>query len=56
MYRRALAIDPASDVHIRLGWLLLRRGDKAAARAEAERAKALTLNAASVAALAEAVR
>ena len=57
MYRRALAIDLAyADVHARLGWLLLRRGDKAAARAAADRVAALTLNGSSVAALREAAR
>jgi Flp pilus assembly protein TadD len=57
MYRRALAIDPAyAEVHARLGWLLLRKGDKAAARAAADRVAALTLNASSVAALREAAR
>ena len=48
MYRRALAVDAGyADVHTRLGWLLLRKGDKAGARAEADRAVALTLNASS---------
>jgi Tfp pilus assembly protein PilF len=57
MYRRALAIDPASaDVHTRLGRLLLRQGNTAAARAEAERAKALTLNASGASLLQEAAR
>lgn len=41
MYRRALAIDPHDgDVHLRLGELLLARGDAAAARKEAEAALA----------------
>ena len=57
MYRRALAIDPAyAEMHTRLGRLLLRQGNTAAARAEAERAKALTLNASGVSALQEAAR
>jgi tetratricopeptide (TPR) repeat protein len=57
MYRRALAIDPAyAEMHTRLGRLLLRQGNTAAARAEAERAKALTLNASGASALREAVR
>jgi len=39
MYHRALAIDPHDgDVHLRLGELLLTRGDAAAARAEGEAA------------------
>ena len=38
-YRRALAIDPRDgDVHVRLGELLLKRGDRAGAHAEAEAA------------------
>ena len=41
MYRRALTIDPHDgDVHLRLGKLLLARGDAAAARAEGEAALA----------------
>jgi tetratricopeptide (TPR) repeat protein len=57
MYRRALAIDPAyAEMHTRLGRLLLRQGNTAAARAEAERAKALTLNASGASALQEAAR
>jgi len=41
MYRRALAIDPHDgDVHLRLGELLLARGDAAAARAAGEAALA----------------
>ena len=37
MYRRALVIDPHnSDLHVLLGELLLARGDRAAARHEAE--------------------
>jgi tetratricopeptide (TPR) repeat protein len=57
MYRRALAIDPAyADVHTRLGRLLLRQGNTAAARAEAERAKELTLNASGASLLREAAR
>src|SRR5262249_27469333 len=44
-YRDALAIDPAyADAHVKLGWLRLRAGDVTAARAEAERALALTVN------------
>jgi Tfp pilus assembly protein PilF len=36
-YRRALAVDPRDgDVHARLGDVLLQRGDRSAARAEAE--------------------
>jgi len=39
MYRRALAIDPHDgDLHLRLGELLLKRGDAAAARTEGEAA------------------
>jgi cytochrome c-type biogenesis protein CcmH/NrfG len=39
MYRRALSIDPRDgDVHLRLGELLLTRGDAAAARTEGEAA------------------
>jgi Flp pilus assembly protein TadD len=39
LYRRALDLDPSdSDVHVRLGELLLERGDAPAARAEAEAA------------------
>jgi Tfp pilus assembly protein PilF len=39
MYRRALSIDPHDgDVHLRLGELLLTRGDAAAARSEGEAA------------------
>jgi tetratricopeptide (TPR) repeat protein len=57
MYQRALGIDPAyADVHARMGWLLLRKGDKGAARASADRAAALTLNASAVAALREAAQ
>jgi tetratricopeptide (TPR) repeat protein len=57
MYRRALAIDPAyAEMHTRLGRLLLRQGNTAAARAEADRAKALTLNASGASALQEAAR
>lgn len=57
LYRRALDVDPAyADVHARLGWLQLRKGDKAAARAAADRVAALTLNASSIAALREAAR
>jgi len=38
-YRRALAIDPRDgDVHVRLGRLLLARGDRAAAKTEGEAA------------------
>jgi Flp pilus assembly protein TadD len=38
-YRRALALDPRhGDVHVRLGELLLRRGDSAGARAAGEAA------------------
>ena len=38
-YRRALAIDPRDgDVHVRLGRLLLARGDRAGARGEGEAA------------------
>jgi cytochrome c-type biogenesis protein CcmH/NrfG len=41
MYRRALAIDPHDgDVHLRLGELLLARGDALAARTEGEAALA----------------
>ena len=41
MYRRALAIDPRDgDVQLRLGELLLKRGDAAAARAAGEAALA----------------
>ena len=41
MYRRALSIDSHDgDVHLRLGELLLARGDAAAARAEGEAALA----------------
>ena len=37
LYRRALGIDPAnSDVHVWLGELLLRRGDRAGARRQAQ--------------------
>jgi cytochrome c-type biogenesis protein CcmH/NrfG len=37
VYRRALEIDPHNgDLHVRLGELLLRRGDRGAARREAE--------------------
>ena len=36
-YRRALAVDPRDgDVHVRLGEVLLQRGDRDGARAEAE--------------------
>lgn len=39
MYRRALAVDPRdADVHVRLGALLLERGNRTAARAEADAA------------------
>ena len=39
LYRRALAVDTKdSDVHVRLGHLLLRRGDRAAAAEEARSA------------------
>jgi Flp pilus assembly protein TadD len=38
-YRRALAVDPRDgDVHVRLGELLLARGDRGGASAEAESA------------------
>jgi len=38
-YRRALSVDPRDgDVHVRLGELLLRRGDRAGAHTEAESA------------------
>jgi Flp pilus assembly protein TadD len=38
-YRRALAVDPRDgDVHVRLGELLLERGDRGGASAEAESA------------------
>ena len=38
-YRRALAVDPRDgDVHARLGDLLLQRGDRSGAHAEAESA------------------
>lgn len=38
-YRRALAVDPRDgDVHVRLGELLLERGDRVGASAEAESA------------------
>jgi tetratricopeptide (TPR) repeat protein len=41
MYRQALAIDPRDgDVHLRLGELLLARGDAAAARREGQAALA----------------
>src|SRR5262249_27688458 len=57
VYRRALAIDPSyAEVHTRLGQLLLRQGNTAAARAEADRARALTLNASGASALREAAR
>jgi len=39
LYRRALAIDPRDgDVHLRLGRILLARGDRAGARTEGEAA------------------
>ncbi len=39
LYRQALAVDPKDgDVHVRLGRLLLQRGDPAAAAAEAHTA------------------
>ena len=39
VYRRALAIDPRDgEVHVRLGRLLLARGDRAAAKTEGEAA------------------
>jgi Flp pilus assembly protein TadD len=57
MYRRALVVDPAyAEVHARLGWLLLRKGDKAAARVAADRALALTLNLSTALELREAAR
>jgi Flp pilus assembly protein TadD len=38
-YRRALAVDPRDgDLHVRLGEILLKRGELASARAEAEAA------------------
>ncbi len=38
-YRRALTIDPKDgDLHVRLGELLLKRGDRSGAHAEAESA------------------
>jgi tetratricopeptide (TPR) repeat protein len=50
VYRRALAIDPEDgDTRVRLGGLLLRRGDLAGARREAE--AALKVQPGSVAAL-----
>jgi tetratricopeptide (TPR) repeat protein len=56
-YRDALAIDPAyADAHVKLGWLRFRAGDRTAARAEAERALALTVNGAAATALWQAVR
>lgn len=57
IYRRALAIDPSfAELHTRLGWILVRRGDKAGALVEANRAATLTLNAPSALALQEAAR
>jgi len=56
-YRQALAIDPTyADAHVRLGWLRLRAGDAAAARAEAERALALTVSGAAATELWQALR
>ena len=44
-YRRALAVDPRdSGLHVRLGALLLRRGDRDAANAEAQAALQWHLN------------
>lgn len=56
-YRQVLAMDPAyADAHVRLGWLRLKAGDAAAARAEAARALALTMNGAAATELWQALR
>lgn len=45
VYRRALAVDPGyAQARVRLGWLLLRRGDARGARAAADEALRTLLN------------
>ena len=54
LYRRALAMDPMDgDVHVRLGNLLLARGDPAAARAEGDAAVKLLVGSPAAARLVE---